>query len=163
MLYLQPYSEEFVTIEAFGWDAGLPTYGLPTRYRLTTGQEAQDTLKRPRTDAPRGTLIDASRVLHIPGELRLDDAVYGLPYLEAVYNKLTDLLKVVGGGAEGFWRDARRRIALELQEGFEFSRKPSGPSNWKRKSSAWRTGFSSAGRTESAESCRVRGQSQRAF
>jgi hypothetical protein len=117
VMFLQRYSEEFVTIEAFGTDASRPDYQRPVKYLLHTGVTPSDLLRRPNYGV-QGTLVDASRVIHIPGEYRLDDDIYGLPVLEAVYNKLVDLLKVVGGSAEMFWRDAKRRITITQQDGF---------------------------------------------
>ena len=116
VVYLLPYSEEFATVERFGTDTSDASYAQPVLYRLATqGGTTGGSLKEP----PRiGTLVHASRVLHIPGELHLDDEVYGLPILEAVYNKLVDLLKVVGGSAEMFWLDAKRRLAVQLREGY---------------------------------------------
>lgn len=118
VLYLLPYSEEMVKIEAFGTDPSQPTYAQPTMYRLVAGSVTEGVEREP----PRlGSLVHASRIIHIPGEYQLDDEVYGLPVLEAVYNKLVDLLKVVGGSAEMFWRDSKRRIALEVQDGYQLS------------------------------------------
>lgn len=115
VLYLTPYSEEFADIAAFDVDPGSPTFGQPSTYTLNFARaiQASGRLSMP---TPRGT-VHASRVLHVAEDL-LDDEVYGLPRLMAVMNKLDDLLKVVGGSAEMFWRDAKRRIALELREGY---------------------------------------------
>jgi len=117
VLFLQRYSEEFVTIQAFGTDASRPDYQRPTQYLLHTGVTPSDLLRRPNYGV-QGTVVHASRIIHIPGEYRLDDDIYGLPVLEAVYNKLVDLLKVVGGSAEMFWRDAKRRITITQRDGF---------------------------------------------
>ena len=43
-----------------------------------------------------------SRIIHVTDGL-LDDEFYGFPRLQRVWNKLDDLLKVVGGGSEAFW------------------------------------------------------------
>ena len=118
VLWLQAYSQEVMTIETFGTDASQPTYRRPTMYRLHTGGGTESVER----ELPRiGTLVHASRVIHVPGALRLDEDIYGLPVLEAVYNKLVDLLQVVGGSALMFWKDAKRRIALEVQEGYQLS------------------------------------------
>ena len=114
VLYLQPYSEEFAQVEQLEQNAALPTYGQPSLYRLTTGLTRLDQ----RRVTPRSVLVHASRVIHV-AEDTLDDEIYGVPRLAPVYDKLDDLMKVVGGGAEGFWRDARRRIATILREGYQ--------------------------------------------
>jgi uncharacterized protein len=118
ILYLQPYSEEFAEIQDWGTDPGQADYARPRTYRINTGINTPDGLRRPHQAQ---LIVHASRVLHVAGEYRLDDELYGLPYLEVVYNILQDLLKVRGGGAEGFWRDARRRIATLLREGYQLA------------------------------------------
>lgn len=114
LLYVTPYSEEFARIHRFETDKSLPTFGLPLLYQLHTGTN-QDVTRRalPSVDL----VVHASRVLHVAEDL-LDDEVYGIPRLEPAYDHLDDVLKIVGGGAEGFWRDARRRLALTVKEGY---------------------------------------------
>ena len=51
-------------------------------------------------------------MLHVAEDC-LDDDVYGIPRLKPVFDRLDDLLKVVGGSAEFFWRGASRLIGLE--------------------------------------------------
>jgi hypothetical protein len=110
VLYLTPYSEEWATVATLETDAGSPTFGQPLTYRL-------DTSRGRGSAAGRTVVVHASRVVHVVVE-RLDDDVYGLPALEKVYDLLDDLYKVVGGSAEMFFRDAKRRIALETREGY---------------------------------------------
>ena len=62
-------------------------------------------------------LVHASRVIHIAEDV-LDDEVYGVPRLHPISNRLDDLDKVIGGGAEGYYRDHRRRLVTKLLEGF---------------------------------------------
>lgn len=114
VLYLAPYSEEFTEIAAFEDNAGLPTFGQPKVYRINTGQ-ANDINRR--SESPQSLTVHASRIIHVAEDI-LDDEVYGIPRLQPIYDKLDDLLKVVGGGAEGFWRDSRRRIVLSLRDGY---------------------------------------------
>jgi hypothetical protein len=118
VLFLQPYSEEYAYITEFGTDPSLGDFAQPQQYRIAAVADPPAGLPRPlRTQL----VVHASRVLHLPGELRLDDDIYGLPYLEAVYNVLVDLLKVRGGAAEAIWRDGRRRWGLMLRDGFKLS------------------------------------------
>lgn len=116
VLYLQVYSEEFVKIQKFGENASVVDFAQPTLYRLEAGTPEPGRPTQPRR---AGLLVHPSRLLHVSGEYTLDDDLYGLPVLEAVYNKLVDLLKVVGGSAEMYWRDAKRRIAVEAREGYQ--------------------------------------------
>jgi hypothetical protein len=114
VLYLTPYSEEWAKIERLESNAGLPTFGKPLMYRIDFSRSTEAG-KTP--VASKTVLVHASRVIHIAEDI-LDDDVYGIPRLEPIYDKLDDLLKVVGGSAEMFWRDAKRRVALELRNDY---------------------------------------------
>jgi hypothetical protein len=116
VLYVTPYSEEWATIERLEGNGESPMFGKPLLYRINFGRNTQT---RGQASLPVGTaMVHASRVIHI-AEDTLDDDIYGVPRLEPIYDRLDDLLKVVGGSAEMFWRDAKRRIALELREGYK--------------------------------------------
>lgn len=110
VLYLTPYSEYHADVVQLQRDASQPNYGQPLVYRCA--------FARGNSNVP-GALgnVHASRMLHIAEDL-LEDDIYGLPRLAPVFDRLDDLLKVVGGAAEMFWRDARRRIAIALREGY---------------------------------------------
>lgn len=115
LLYLTPYSEELVEIASFDEQEDSPTFGKPLTYLVNMARRSQSAGRV--ATSLRRVPVHASRVLHVAEDL-LDDEVYGIPRLQPVLNKLDDLLKVVGGSAEMFWRDAKRRIALELREGY---------------------------------------------
>ena len=51
----------------------------------------------------------------------LEDEVNGLPRLEAVFNRLLDLEKIVGGSAEMFWRGARPGFQGIVSEGYNMT------------------------------------------
>lgn len=42
--------------------------------------------------------------------------IYGIPVLESIYNSLMDLRKVIGGGAEGFYKNAAQSIVFDLKD-----------------------------------------------
>ena len=122
LLFTQTYSEEMMQIQTFGQDPSAPNYGKPELYRLVGSGTFESTEAGLRRPVRPGLLVHASRVIHLPGQDGLDDPdIYGMPILEAVYNKLVDLMKVVGGSAEMYFRDAKRRIALEVQEGYSLT------------------------------------------
>ena len=52
--------------------------------------------------------------------------IYGIPRLAPVYNQLDNLLKVIGGGAYGFYLDSRRRFVTSLREGLSTATPGSG-------------------------------------
>ena len=112
VLYLVPYSEEWAKIDRLEGNPGSEQFGKPSHYRINLGR-ASDARQ---AQLPVGTaLVHASRVLHFADD-QLDDEIYGIPRLEPIYDRLDDLLKVVGGGAEGFWQDAKRRLIFSMRD-----------------------------------------------
>lgn len=105
LLYIHPYGEDHVKIIRFETDKQNKRYGLPLLYQLQ--------VKDPMTDTRTTTLtVHHSRVLHVIEE-PLESNVYGTPRLEALYNRLEDLEKLLGGSAEMFWRGARPGYAAK--------------------------------------------------
>jgi len=100
VIYLSPYSEENAQIDSYDNDPTSPRYGLPERYKLTMAIEG--------THAPSGSrtqLVHWTRCIHVAEGL-LEDEIFGTPRLEAVFNRIEDLARVVGGSAEMFWKGA---------------------------------------------------------
>jgi len=60
--------------------------------------------------------IHASRVV-FAAEGADNGWIYGIPALEPVYNSLMDLRKVIGGGAEGFYKNSSQNIVFNLKDG----------------------------------------------
>jgi len=118
VLFLTPYSEEFAGIAAYDTDPGSPTYGRPSMYRLNLGRGgtlAQGGYLASALMPSMVLTVHASRILHVAEDL-LDDEVFGIPRLEPLFDRLDDLLKVVGGSAEMFWQDAKRRLVFALRD-----------------------------------------------
>lgn len=106
LIFLRPFSEQNVTIDAYETDKGSERFGLPTIYKLGV----DGGLKLP---------VHYTRILHV-ADNRLDSDIYGTPRLELVYNRLDDLLKLVGGSAEATWLNMRPGTLLTTQQGYEF-------------------------------------------
>ena len=106
--YLAGFSERDITVEKLEPDIENERYALPTHYSLkrvsaaTTGNIAQNTLR-----------VHYSRVIHV-AEGILDDPLVGKPRLESVWNYLDDLEKVVGGGAEAFWKRSDQGLQVNI-------------------------------------------------
>lgn len=114
VLYVTPYSEEWATIERFDGNPASPTFGQPLLYRINFGRNGGG--RGARAALPvSSAMVHASRVIHIAEDC-LDDDVYGVPRLEPIYDRLDDVLKVIGGSAEMFWKDAKRRLVLNLAD-----------------------------------------------
>ncbi len=84
---------EFDEIKDLESNPADPRYGMPIRYRIQLAKG-----KKP--------VVHWSRMIHIADGLLADD-VYGLPRLQKVWNRLDDLDKVIGAGAEAFWQRAQ--------------------------------------------------------
>jgi len=96
--YIKPLGEGHAQISSYVSNPADPRFGLVETYDITItnpGGQSTDTFT-----------CHWSRVLHITGEL-LESEVEGAPVMEAVWNRLMDLEKIVGGSAEMFWRGAR--------------------------------------------------------
>lgn len=98
LTYIKPFGENNAPIAKFENNPKNPRYGLPLYYDIHV-QEADNGV----TSQVR---VHHSRIVHITDE-PLESDVYGTPRLEAVYNRLMDIEKLVGGDAEMFWRGAR--------------------------------------------------------
>lgn len=99
LLYVQPYGEDSISILRSVVDVSDPRYGMPLTYNLQ--------IPNPNTNTKNSSIqVHHSRVLHVL-EDPLENPIYGTPRLEAMYNRLEDLQKLLGGSAEMFWRGAR--------------------------------------------------------
>lgn len=69
-----------------------------------------------RNEESKQTLnIHASRIV-FAAEGADDGWIYGIPALEPIFNSLMDLRKVIGGGAEGFYKNASQSIVFNLTD-----------------------------------------------
>lgn len=102
ILYLRPFSEEKVGIKTFEEDASSERYGLPEFYtiKLRDDKDAVD--------------VHYTRVLHV-AEGKADTEIYGMPRLMKIFNRLDDLMKLVGGSAEATWLNMRPGTLLTNQ------------------------------------------------
>jgi len=98
LLYLKPFGEDKAKIDRYVSDTNDPRYGLPKFYKIT--------IKDANGDRSSDVIVHYTRVIHVIGD-SLESEVKGDPRLLAVFNRLMDLEKVVGGDAEMFWRGAR--------------------------------------------------------
>jgi len=108
ILYLSAFSERDVLVEALETNTASPRFGQPTMYNFQR-------MTAPLTNgvaAMRGR-VHYSRVIHI-ADGKLDDHMFGQPRLERIWNLLDDLDKVVGGGAEAFWKRVDAGMHLKL-------------------------------------------------
>lgn len=91
-------------IQSFELDFSSQRFGLPLFYQLRRMDLSSPELQQP---------VHWSRIIHI-AEGCLEDAIFGQPTLENVYNLILDLDKVTGGGAEAFWLRAHQGFNLNV-------------------------------------------------
>lgn len=106
--YLAVYGEDECTFneEDLETNTASRRFGMPNIYRIKRLD-----LKKRNVEV----LVHYTRIVHVADE-RLDDRLFGRPRLERVWNYLDDLDKVVGGGAEAFWRRADRGMQIDLDK-----------------------------------------------
>lgn len=114
VLYLSAFHEDAAKIESFEANTSNARFGLPTTYKidllgdLKTGNPVGDV-------TARSQIVHWSRVVHVAEDL-FNDNVFGTPRMEAIFNKLMDLEKVVGGSAEAVWKIIDRGLAFMLDK-----------------------------------------------
>lgn len=115
IIYINAYSEKEATVQTWNTDTKSPNYGMPEVYQISPSAEDGATLSL------TSFTVHASRVIHI-AEDQVDSKVYGTPRLEAVFNALQDILKVVGGSAEMFWLGAYQGIVFNVKDGYSLDK-----------------------------------------
>ncbi len=96
--YIRVFGEGSAKIDTYVTDPSNERYGMPLIYSIEVADVA--------SGGSKTVKVHFSRILHIL-EDHLESEVFGIPRLEAIFNRLVDLEKLVGGDAEMFWRGAR--------------------------------------------------------
>lgn len=104
-----PYAESGVMIDSWETDPTSPRFGLPLMYNLQQVSHGEKELP----DIKGSIKVHWTRIVHM-AEGALDSEIEGASILEAILNRLEDINKVVGGAAEAYFRNARQKIALEV-------------------------------------------------
>jgi hypothetical protein len=112
LLYIKPFGQDKAKIKNFVAKTNDPRYGLPEYYNITIQVTDEN-----RTE---DVVVHHSRVIHVTGET-LESEVRGIPVLQAVFNRLMDLEKIVGGDAEMFWRGARPGYQGKVDENYQLT------------------------------------------
>lgn len=116
--YFQAYAYDSVEIVEWERDKQSPRYGQPLIYQISEstrrGEQEKDNVK---IQARR---VHYTRIVHF-NENSLDSPVEGMGALEPVFNRILDLDKAVGGSAEAYFRNARGKIAYEIDKDFASS------------------------------------------
>lgn len=86
-------------------------FNLPLIYKLDLSAD----VNLQKATVLRSVEVHHSRVLHVAEGL-LEDDLFGTPRLEAPFNLLADMQKVVGGSAEMFWQGAFRGFQMDIDK-----------------------------------------------
>ena len=115
IIFMAPYSEKNVTIAEYDTDPQSERYGLPLMYRLQAGgYGGVGTGSTSQIMKQQIIEVHHSRVIHVADGV-LENDVFGTPRLQPVINRLVDLEKIVGGGAETFFLNARGGLHMNQQ------------------------------------------------
>jgi len=112
LLYVKPLSQSSAEIETWDDDPSSPRYGYPVLYKVT--------IVEPSTNTERQLQVHYTRMVHIADDLE-ESEIKGTPRLLAVWNRLMDLEKIMGGSAEMFWRGARPGYAATTDPDAQFN------------------------------------------
>ena len=113
LLYVKPLTQSHAQIDLWETDVSSERYGLPLVYNVS--------MTTPGTQESTITLrAHWTRCIHVADGLT-ESEVHGTPRLKAVWNRLMDLEKIVGGSGEMFWRNARPGYAGKLDPEFSMS------------------------------------------
>lgn len=121
-LYFVPYEYDGIVITEQETDPTNPRYGLPKFYTLQkTGNSdnEKDTMNK-------SIVAHWSRVIHL-NENGLNSDIEGMGALEPIFNNILDIEKTIGGSSEAYFRNARGKIAYEIDKDFATSIATSGP------------------------------------
>lgn len=110
ILYLSPGPQMGAKIESLETDPYSVRFGLPLFYSVNTGVGA----------TINSVKVHWTRVLHV-AEGVLENDLYGKPRLRAVWNRLDDLDKLIGGGAEAAWKRMDPGLQVDIDPEIELS------------------------------------------
>lgn len=115
---MMPLYESQLTVSTTDQDPQSETFGMPTMYEFNAGAVGNRN-----EDNNSSFQIHPSRIV-IASEDSDNNGIYGISVLEAPYNSLLDLRKIIGAGGEGFYKNAAQNIIFELTDAKSMSGKP---------------------------------------
>ena len=111
LLYFSPYAYDGIQISKTVEDPKDPRFGLPEIYTLS--RTALDDNEK---DASYSTIkAHWTRVIHL-NENALESDIEGMGALEPVFNNILNIDKTCGGSSEAYFRNAKGKIAYEMDK-----------------------------------------------
>lgn len=113
--FLRAFDERLVRVVMTEQNKKSPRHGLPTQYEILFSGDGRDDLVGGVSSEVGGewTRVHWSRILHV-ADNRDASEIFGVPRQKAVYNRLHDLRKILGGSGEMFYRGAFPGISFEM-------------------------------------------------
>jgi hypothetical protein len=111
LVQMIPLYEGQLTVLETENDPTADDYGQPTMYQFNGGSAGN------RNEKIRDSFsIHPSRII-IAAEDSDNGSIQGVSSLEAAFNSLMDLRKIIGAGGEGFYRNAAQSVVFSLKDG----------------------------------------------
>lgn len=107
IIYLRAFDERLAPVSKWNEDQTNPRYGYPDMYNLefvdykSSSGEDGTTAQRNSTTVP----VHWTRVVHFADNILTND-VLGTPRMEASFNYLWNIRKILAGSGEGYWQTA---------------------------------------------------------
>jgi hypothetical protein len=114
LTYIRVFDQRQVTILRLETDNSSPRYGKPVLYGIKMMNPA-DALISP-VSSEKETTVHWTRIVHL-ADNRQSSEIAGVPRLEPAYNRIIDLLKVLGGAGEMFWKGGFPGLSFQVQPG----------------------------------------------
>lgn len=111
LVKLIPLYEAQMEISTYVSDSKDVDYGNPIMYQYT--ETLQGTNNRTQE---RSVMLHASRVIPWAEGSDTDNITTGVPALEACFNDLFTMEKIIGAGGEGFWKNARASLNMNYDK-----------------------------------------------
>jgi hypothetical protein len=107
LIFVRTFDESVLTIDELEYRVTSPRYGKPLSYSIQFQEPGGKGAKI------TSTKVHWSRIIHI-ADNRENSDTYGTSRLQAVFNNLSDIKKISGGGAEMFWKGGFPGYSFEL-------------------------------------------------
>lgn len=110
LAFVGVYDEGSAKIVKWDTDKASPRYGKPEMYQLTTGSDGQV------------VTLNAhwTRCIHVADNALTSD-IYGVPALQAPWNRLIDLEKIIAATGEAGWMQMQPGYLFSTKDGYELS------------------------------------------
>jgi len=112
LFYIAAYNENQSVIQRLISDPRNEKFGMPENYTVAFNEVDIGVAM------PGGTNVHHTRAIHVAEDV-LGSRIYGTPRLQAPLNRLFDLEKVTGGGAEAAWLAVWGGMLFSTQEGID--------------------------------------------